>query len=593
MAEQPRNEYPRPQFQRESWLCLNGEWDFAFDPGDSGADRELFREGAAYPEQILVPFAPESSLSGIGRTDFMPAVWYRRAVELTSAQAGGRVLLHFGAVDYRASVWVNGSLCGTHEGGYTSFAVEITHALRAGRNTIVVRAQDDGRHGRQPRGKQCETYASQGCDYTRTTGIWQTVWLEFVPQTYLKRVRVTADDKGLAVFDAQLDGGEEDLELRTALKFRGVLQAQTGGPVRAGHNLFSVSVPQAQLWSPESPNLYEIEYRLLRGEKTVDLVRGYSGFRSVSLNGRALCLNGKPRFQRLVLDQGFYPDGIYTAPDDASLRADIEHSMRLGFNGARLHQKVFEERFLYWADRLGYLVWGEFGNGGLDISGPEGLAVFLPQWLEAVERDENHPCVIGWCPFNETWDYRFRRQDDRVLETVYETTRRLDATRPVIDTSGHYHVRTDLYDMHDYEQDPHAFAAHYGTPAAPQIFELYGERQKYEGQPYWVSEYGGVLWDPEGKGWGYGQAPRSEEEAAERIAELTRVLLRNPLVCGFCYTQLYDVEQERNGLLTYRRQKKFREESYQKIRSALTVPAAIEASGNPENAPETEGRRAP
>ena len=304
---------------------------------------------------------------------------------------------------------------------------------------------------------------------------------------------------------------------------------------------------------------------------------------------RSILINGKPVFQRLVLDQGFYPEGIYTAPTDMALKNDIEISMGLGFNGARMHEKIFEARYIYWADKLGYLVWGEHANWGLNITTPMGLERFLPEWMEALERDFNSPALIGWCPFNETWDRKFTlpengswdpkgiRQDDEVLRIVYNVTKMVDKTRPVIDTSGNYHVVTDIFDIHDYEQDPEKFAEKFepmkngGKP-----FVNYPDRQKYEGQPYFVSEYGGIWWNPEqkdGKAWGYGQRPKSEEEFLKRYEGLTSILLRNPKICAFCYTQLYDVEQEVNGLYTYDRKPKFDAKIIREINSRK---AAIE-----------------
>ena len=311
-----------------------------------------------------------------------------------------------------------------------------------------------------------------------------------------------------------------------------------------------------------------------RSGAPLDRVESYFGLRSVEMRDGCLFLNGEPLFQRLVLDQGFYPDGVYTAPNDEAIRQDILLSKALGFNGARIHEKVFEERYLYWADRLGYLIWGEFPNWGLDISDPSGLAVFLPQWAEALRRDYGSPALIGWCPFNETWDYAGRRQDERVLAEVYRYTKTFDPLRPCIDTSGLYHVVTDIFDVHDYEQEVGKFASHYRGDGP---YLTYPDRQTYRGEPYMVSEYGGARWEPKGgPGWGYGSDPRSEDEFAARYEALTHTLLQTDYCCGFCYTQLYDIEQERNGLYTYARERKFSQAVYDRIRKANTETAAIE-----------------
>ena len=574
----PRSEYPRPQFVRGNWVNLNGTWDFAFDFGNSGEARGMNQPDCVYDQKIVVPFCPESKLSGIEYKDFMPSVWYKRTIDVTSEQLSGHVLLHFGAVDYECTVYMNGEACGKHEGGYSSFCFDITKLLKEGENVLTVHAVDEQRSGKQPHGKQCNNYYSAGCDYTRTTGIWQTVWLEFVPELYLQSVQVVTDYRnGCVTFTANVAESELPLTLKTAISYQGKAVACGETLLSQGNTTYSLHVEDAQLWDVGQPNLYDVTYELVCGGETVDTVTSYFGFRTVELKDHSIYLNGRPVYQRLVLDQGFYPDGIYTAPTDADLKKDIELSMALGFNGARLHQKVFEERFLFWADQLGYLVWGEQASWGLDITDYEGVWHFLPEWMEVVKRDFNHPAIVGWCPFNETWDMDHRRIDPRVLETVYHVTKAMDPTRPVIDTSGNFHAVTDIYDIHDYEQDVAVFRERYGAVTRETIFETFPDRQKYEGQPYFVSEYGGTWWAPgRSDGWGYGNAPHTEEELAARYEGLTRALMDNPDICALCYTQLYDVEQEQNGLYTYDRQPKFSEQTYERIRKANSAPAANE-----------------
>ena len=354
---------------------------------------------------------------------------------------------------------------------------------------------------------------------------------------------------------------------------------------------FSVSLSALHLWEPGHPELYDVRFTLECEDGIRDVVTAYFGMRTVELSGMAILLNGKPVFQRLVLDQGFYPDGICTAPSDEALKRDIELSMAMGFNGARLHQKVFERRFLYWADKMGYLVWGEYGNWGLDLSDPKALEAYLIPWTEAVRRDYNSPALIGWCPFNETWDTRNRAQDDMVLRSVYRVTKALDPTRPVIDTSGNYHVETDIFDIHDYEQDVEKFSGHYAAMAqGGPVYNWCPERQSYGGQPYFVSEYGGIFWDDENyeNGWGYGNAPKTIQEYADRYVGLTRALMENPRMCALCYTQLYDVEQERNGIYTYGRKLKFPADVAERMRNAMAAPAAIELPRNERGALDSE-----
>jgi beta-galactosidase/beta-glucuronidase len=573
----PRPEYPRPQMVRENWLNLNGEWDFEVDYGCSGKDRKWF-ERESLKDKIIVPFCPESELSGIGNKDFMRTVWYRKEFEVPGDWRIGRILLHFGAVDYETTVWVNGKSAGRHIGGYSSFSFDITALLKDGVNVVTLCADDDTRSGKQPKGKQCGGYYSVGCEYTRTTGIWQTVWLEHVPKVSVTSYQVTPDpDNSCVHITSQVSGAIGSCRLETKVLYEGKVVGES--VIHSSHHQLNqtISLTEIHLWEPGVPNLYALSITLTAEDSEEDHVEGYFGLRSVSWNNKVMCINGKPVFQRLVLDQGFYPDGIYTAPSDAALKRDIEISMELGFNGARLHEKIFEPRYLYWADQLGYLLWGEHGNWGLDISGPMGLERFLPEWIEALERDYNHPSIIGWCPFNETWDYEGKKQDNEVLRIIYQVTKSIDKTRPVIDTSGNYHVITDIYDIHDYEQDTAKFAANYEPMRnGGEVYDNHSDRQKYEGQPYFVSEYGGIKWDPEHKeasGWGYGEGPKDAEEFIERYRGLTQTLLNHPGICAFCYTQLYDVEQEVNGLYTYDRVPKFNPKL---IREINQQKAAIE-----------------
>jgi beta-galactosidase/beta-glucuronidase len=575
----PRPEYPRPQFIRQSWLNLNGEWQFEMDPGKSGIARGLNQEEQKLSQSIIVPFCPESRLSGIGHTDFIPAVWYKRSFKLPEHWSGGHTLLHFGAVDYEAQVWVNGIHVGKHRGGYSSFSFNITQALREGDNIVTVYAEDDTRSGLQPRGKQSGSYHSQGCDYTRTTGIWQTVWLEHVPQTYIESCRFIPDPENSCLHvTAKLVGNTKNMQLRCNASLDGETAGQQSVNISSMSVALTLPLSKVKLWSTDSPALYDLELELIQDANVIDSASSYFGLRSIQLDGMAFRINGKSVFQRLVLDQGFYPEGIYTAPTDDALKQDIEISLALGFNGARLHEKMFEPRFLYWADKLGYLVWGEHANWGLDISTAASLAQFLPEWIEGVERDFNHPSLIGWCPFNETWDSsRGTRQDNDVLRVVYETTKAIDPTRPVIDTSGNFHVVTDIFDVHDYDQNPETFRERYQPLAEKgEAWVSFSDRQSYNGQPYFVSEYGGIWWNPnqsDEKSWGYGDRPKSLEQFIERYDGLTSTLLENPNMFGFCYTQLYDVEQEVNGLYTYDRKPKF---DVELIKAINSKKAAIE-----------------
>ena len=571
-----RPEHPRPQMHRDTWLNLNGSWEFEFDFSMSGLERGI-HEGGPFSMKINVPFCPESELSGINFKDFIPACWYRRSFPISADQKKNAVLLHFGAVDYECTVFVNGKEAGRHKGGYSSFYFDITELVSVGENTLVVYAVDDVRGGKQPRGKQCDSFYSKVCDYTRTTGIWQTVWLEFVAHSRIQSYRVQPDlNNAAADFFLKLAGDTEGMTVRITASYNGREMATESVCANGDTASLRLHLKESHPWDVGTPNLYDINIELLKDNAQLDAVRGYFGLRSVYLRDNAIYLNNRPLFQRLVLDQGFYPEGIYTAPTDAALVRDIELSMDLGFNGARLHERAFEERFLYHADRLGYLVWGEHANWGLDHTKPEALHIFLPEWLELVERDFNHPSIVGWCPFNETWDIKGHRQYDDNLSAVYLATKAADPTRPVIDTSGNYHVMTDIYDIHDYDQDVESFAKKYKHLQKGQIHETFPERQSYGGQPYFVSEYGGTWWSSESEGWGYGKNPVTIEEFIARYVGLTDTLLSSKGVCAFCYTQLYDIEQEQNGLYTYSREQKFPPEIYEAIRKVNRQKAAIE-----------------
>ena len=583
----PRCDYPRPQWRRGEWMNLNGEWDFAFDFGNSGEARGMAAGTGEFPLKITVPFCPESPLSGIGYTDFIPAVWYRRTLVLDKLPEG-RAILHFGAVDYECTLWINGEKAASHRGGYTSFEADVTEHLKAGENVLVLSARDDVRSARQSVGKQSRLYASHDCSYTRTTGIWQTVWLEFVPETYLLKARMVPH-----AVDGALDvtlfarGARSGDQARLTARYEGRVVGTAQAGFSGGQASARLTVSEKHLWFPGEPALYDLTVELMRGEtgRAVDTVESYFGLRDVALTDRALTVNGRPVFMRTVLDQGFNPQGIYTGPSDEFLRRDIELSMALGFNGARLHQRVFEERTLYWADKLGYLVWGEYASG-VALDSAEAIERILPEWMEAVERDFNHPALIGWCPMNET--YHSMVLDEATHPILYRVTKAMDPTRPVIDASGGMHYETDMFDVHDYEQDPEKLRAYLAPmlddPAAFHCpIERYVGRAprrpiEYHNQPYWVSEFGGTTcaFTQTGNAWGYGNACRTEEEFARRYEGLVQVLLSHPRVCGFCYTQLTDIEQEQNGLYLYDRSPKHEAWVYERIRRANQALAAIE-----------------
>lgn len=575
--EVPRPEHPRPDFQRSDWINLNGPWQFEIDGDGRGIDSG-YKSGRDLSGRILVPFPPESRLSGVGKLDFMESVWYGRKVRIPERWNDSRVLLHFGAVDYESWVWVNGTLAGRHRGGYSSFEFDVTDALRCGEEAeIVVHALDDNRTGLQACGKQSTILESHGCHYTRVTGIWQTVWLERVPHTYVNHLSLVPNHADGRVFiTANLAGAPARGALEVEISQGDQEIAESRAELKRPSVFLSAEIASPRLWSPEDPQLYAVTLTLNLENGAGDSVSSYFGIRSFDLRQSGTWLNGKPRFLRMVLDQGYYPDGVYTAPSDEALRRDILISKEMGFEGARLHQKVFEPRFLYWCDVLGYLVAGEYGDWGADLTNPTTHAAIMNEWAEVVRRDLNHPCLIMWTPFNER---AFEKGDTTVrefLRNMTRLTRALDPTRPVIDTSGYIHVETDIYDVHDYEQDPEEFKSHYerfGQTGLPSDLWQHhkDESVPYQGQPFIVSEYGGTWWNidepDDEKKWGYGARPSSPDEFLRRYRALTDALLDNPRISGFVYTQLYDVEQEVNGLHTYDRRPKFEPGTIRQVNS--------------------------
>ena len=605
MPALPKPEHPRPQLVRENWINLNGIWGFEIDAGDSGLERGLAKRELT--GEILVPFAPESVLSGIEHVDFMEAVWYRRTVTIPQEWAGHNVLLHFGAVDHDATVWVNGIEVARHRGGFTPFTADLGGVTEPGTEAVIVVRARDSRHEMQARGKQATWYNNTHCQYTRTTGIWQTVWMEAVPEVHVKRLRMTPNLAGSSItIDVPISQNRAGHTVTAVLSDKGDVTVET--TARADLDLtptLRLSIPAESLrpWCIEDPFLYDLEVTVRdTAGAVVDRVSSYAAVRSVALDGKVVRVNGKAVFQRLVLDQGYWPESLMTAPDEAALVKDIELSMAAGFNGARLHQKVFEERFLYHADRLGYLVWGEFGDWGVSGGGTIGhnqkpTTSFVAQWLEVLQRDFNHPSIIGWCPLNETHQVLHDRLTvlDDVTQAMFLATKSADPTRPVIDASGYSHrIReTDIYDSHSYEQNPEQFRIEQqglsdGKPFVNRNPQGEEYSVPYAGQPYFVSEFGGIWWNETearqaaaeaGLGsdvstsWGYGERVSNEDEFYARFDGLCGVLLDNPDMFGYCYTQLTDVFQEKNGIFTFDRRSKF---DLERIRASQVRTAAIE-----------------
>ena len=584
---QPRAEYPRPQFERAEWVNLNGEWTYVFDFVGSGLEHG-YPGSRGFKDKIIVPFCPESKLSGVGYTDFINHIWYQRPLQMPAGWAGRRVMLNFGAVYYNSAVYIDGKLVGRHFGGSTPFGFDVTPFIGDGKShSLVVHAYSDTRTGKQPAGKQNMRKDQFECMYTRTTGIWQTVWMEPVSPNALERAHVITDiDQKQVVIRPKFYNEEGGTLTVTMKEGRKVVATQTVRATNYATVVLPVKAPK--LWHPEHPFLYDLTYEVKDREgRTVDMVNSYTGMRKVHVEGNKVYLNNEPYYQRLVLDQGFYPDGIWTAPSDEALKRDIELSLAAGFNGARLHQKVFEERFLYWADKLGYLTWGEAPSWGMDANDPEVARNFLTEWREEIVRDRNHPSIVTWTPMNEEW-WPDRVQFPRFVSDIYELSKTLDPTRPICDVSGGVHIKTDIWTTHSYEQNPAKLKKqiydgtrwfqtpnqYYGIPRSNTGFNRLKDNEQYDfptydkntAMPYLLDEFGGIKWVREqneqtgnsNASWGYGEPPHSLEEFYARLEGQVDALMEiADNVWGYCYTQLTDVEQEQNGVYFYDRTAKF------------------------------------
>ena len=555
-----------------------------------------FYKSKGFDKKITVPFCPESKLSGVGYTDFIEHFWYQRDITIPQDWDGKNILLNFGAVYYKSEVYIDGVLANRHFGGTSSFSVDITSLVKPGqKHSLVVYAESDLRSTKQPAGKQNLQFKSYACNYTRTTGIWQTVWMEAVHPEGLHSTQVVTDIDQKQVIIRPRFYKELGGKLQVTLKDNGkVVATQTV----SASSLSTVVLPVKKMktWSPEDPFLYDLEYKVLdKAGNVVDKVNSYTGMRKVHIEGNKIYLNNAPYYQRLVLDQGFYPDGIWTAPSDEALKKDIELSMQAGFNGARLHQKVFEERFHYWADKLGYLTWGEASSWGMDCNDIEVARNFMSEWTEILQRDRNHPSILIWTPTNEEF-WPDREQYPRFMTDLYNMTKLIDPTRPFHGASGGVHVATDIWTHHNYTQDPDKLKAQLFKDGKMQktpnrTIQLTQLNIGYNGlmytnqyvfpeykndMPYLLDEFGGIKWNPaqqmEGTqqdSWGYGKPPRSLDEFYARLeGQVKAVLSLSEQIWGYCYTQLTDVEQEQNGIYYYDRSPKF---DMERIRSIFQL----------------------
>ncbi len=567
--------YPRPQLRRKSWLSLNGSWDFAFDENAEGNDPRLIEWSA----KIQVPFSPETRASGMDASGFFRAVWYRRSFHWPKLASGERLLLHFGAVDYSAQVWVNGRAVCSHQGGYTPFHADITDALQGtGEQEIIVRAEDDPQDLAKPRGKQDWKLESHSIWYPRTTGIWQTVWLEAVPATSIESLRWSSNLKRWEIGLEAFIGGTraEGLLLTVTLHVgKSILAKDTYGVVSGEiHRQIALSDPGIDdfrnelLWSPVSPTIIDAELDLHDAHgRTIDSVQSYTALRAISVQGDRFILNGRPLLLRLVLDQGYWPETGLSAPSDDALLNDVLLAKQMGFNGVRKHQKIEDPRYLYWADHVGLLVWEEMPSAYRYTQ--KSIERLVREWMEVLKRDQSHPSIVTWVPLNESWgvpDLPDSRAQRHYVQALYHLTKTIDPTRPAIGNDGWESVATDILGIHDYDNQAGRIAKRYGqSDVESALFRRErpgGRMLVVDGksdvvtQPIVLSEFGGIaLADGDDKYWGYSRC-HTPEELLEKYRALLEVVRSLPALAGFCYTQFTDTYQEANGLLTADREPK-------------------------------------
>ncbi|HEX5068827.1 MAG TPA: glycoside hydrolase family 2 TIM barrel-domain containing protein [Vicinamibacterales bacterium] len=559
--------------RRDEWVSLNGTWQFAIDPDGLLEDPQAVQWNAG----IQVPFAPETPASGVRDTSLFKACWYRRAVPAPNVPLDHRLLLHFGAVDYCATVWANGRLVGRHEGGYTPFTCDITGLALGGVLDVIVRAEDDPGDLAKPRGKQDWLKTPHSIWYERTSGIWQTVWMEVVPPQWIARIHWTPNlERWELACAVRIGGGpSEELRLAITLASGGQILADDQYLVIGGevHRRIALSDPgiddyrNTLLWNPARPTLIDAELRLLDAAgRVVDVVHSYTALRSVAAEGDRFVLNGRPYELRLVLDQGYWPDTGLTAPDDDAFRRDVELAKAMGFNGVRKHQKIEDPRYLYWADRLGLLVWEEMPSAYRFTQ--DSIERTTREWMAVLARDHSHPCIVAWVPFNESWGVPNLPQnaaERHYVRALYHLTKTRDGTRPVIGNDGWESIATDIIGIHDYDADPERLARRYHANDREPLFPrrerpggrlllLEGERNANE--PIVLSEFGGITLARDTKRtWGYSRAS-SAGDLARHYAALLNAVRSIGLFAGFCYTQFSDTYQEANGLLYANREPK-------------------------------------
>ncbi|MFR8317847.1 MAG: glycoside hydrolase family 2 protein [Catenibacillus sp.] len=598
-------DYPRPQMVRHNWKNLNGSWDFAFDDNNMGQEKNWSVNFPKEHRTIQVPFTYETKKSGIYETGHHENIWYSRSVMLEEKEIDGKkILLHFEGSDFKTIVWINGKAVGSHQGGYARFSFDITRYVSPGENRITVKVEDS-KSIVQPRGKQRWMENNFGCWYVQTTGIWKTVWLEYVNPVHLKAVKITPDLEAAAVnfiYDLVPEVCAGTYMIETIVSYEGTDISRSCRQIQRTYaeDQISLYAPWESpwglhLWTPDDPALYEVVIRIYTEHEIVDEVCSYFGMRDIQISNGNILLNGTPLYQRLILDQGYWADSHLTPPDEAALIEDIEKIQSMGYNGVRKHMKTEDERFLYWCDVKGLLVWSEMA--ACYEFNDAAVQEFTKEWMDVVRQNYNHPSIITWTPFNESWGIHQIKTDEKqqaFTQSIYYLTKSFDGMRPVIVNDGWEHTVSDILTLHDYEEDGAAFYERYADHLQDIIAgRLYPNKSKaaladgftYRGQPVIISEYGGIAFSGGEEGaWGYGKTVSDEAEFLERFDRITTAIKRIPYVVGYCYTQVSDVQQEINGLLDEKHGYKLEPEKIREINCREVLPPVCQtAAAVPDN----------
>lgn len=571
--------YPRPQFVRENWINLNGEWNFIFDDENIGEKQKYYNK---FPEsiKIQVPFTYETKMSGINDETIHKNIWYQKNINLQKNYKSNTIL-HFEGSDFITKIWINGNYVGMNVGGYHRFSFDITNYLVEGNNNFTIKIEDSLSKS-QPRGKQRYKKESWKCWYIQTTGIWKTIWLENVSKNHIVSSKITPDfDNKNINIELLTNIDNNKFEIETEISFDNEIINSTKIPIE--DNIFNYTIDicnknknhEIKYWQPEHPYLYDITYKLYCNGNIIDEVYSYFGIRKISIDKNKILLNNKELYLKMILDQGYWADSHLTPPNEEAIIKDIELVKKYGFNGIRKHQKIEDERFLYYCDIYGILVWNEMAN--FYEFTDKSIEYFMDEWIKVVKQNYNHPSIITWVPINESWgvpNISTSIKEQNFANSLYYLTKSIDKTRLVIANDGWEHTLTDIVTIHDYVQDGELLYEKYNDEELSIInnrlehngnHKLFSENYKYNGQPIIMSEYGGIASNSD-EGWGYGTQVKDENEFIKRYKELTDAIKNTNYITGYCYTQLSDVQQEINGLVDENRNEKFSNDVINKIK---------------------------